>query len=198
MCDFRIPDFSGFPVYLRKIWGPGCTSRDEVRSGTPAVKVSHCRLLRWLPLLALAGVVVAVGAATCRASSGSPDREAILYAIHSLENPRNLTRPGPRGELGPFQFRAGTWRMHTTLPFSEALDRSVSETIAIKHLEWLKRGLQAARMPVTVYNLALAWNSGLSATIRGKSPSKAHWYAERAVNLVSVYGDRSQQVADAR
>ena len=33
------------------------------------------------------------------------DRAALLSAIHSLENPYNLTKPGAHGELGAYQFR---------------------------------------------------------------------------------------------
>jgi hypothetical protein len=110
----------------------------------------------------------------------------ILAVIRQLENPRNLTRPGPRGELGAYQFREATWRMHTTIPFEQALDASVSDVIAVKHYEWLARGFQRARMPVSPYNIALAWNGGLSAAIRSKSSHAARNYAERAENLFNA------------
>jgi hypothetical protein len=115
------------------------------------------------------------------------DRAALLSAIHYLENPRNLTRPGAHGELGAYQFRSSTWRMHTAIPFQQALNRETSDVVAEKHYEWLKRGLEAARVPATNYNIALAWNSGLDAAIRGRAPSAAHKYAQRAVNLVSTF-----------
>jgi hypothetical protein len=121
------------------------------------------------------------------AGAETPGRRATLEAIHQLENPRNLTRPGKHGELGAYQFRAATWHMHTNLPFSSALDRRTSDTIAVIHYEWLKRGLVAAGMPATTYNIALAWNSGLTAVIRGRSPRVAHGYAERAVNLATSF-----------
>lgn len=114
-------------------------------------------------------------------------RQATLEAIHHLENPRNLTRPGPRGELGPYQFRVTTWRMYTSAPFTQALDRPTSDLIAVQHYEWLKSGLESARMPVTPYNIALAWNGGLAAAIAGRSPRVAHNYAERAANLASEF-----------
>jgi len=110
-------------------------------------------------------------------------RRAILEAIHCLENPQDLTRPGTRGELGPYQFRERTWRMHTTVPFARALDRSESDAVAVLHYEWLRRGLERAGMAATPYAIALAWNSGLTATVRGRSPAVAHDYARRAENL---------------
>jgi hypothetical protein len=119
-------------------------------------------------------------------TASAEDRATLLVAIHNLENPRNLTRPGAHGELGAYQFRLMTWRMHTTAPFAQALDREMSDYIAVKHYEWIKRGLLAARMPATDYNIALAWNGGLQAVIKRRSPSAAHQYAQRAVNLVAM------------
>lgn len=133
---------------------------------------------RWF-VAVLAAVLVA-------GSAQASGRSAILEAIHKLENPRNLLRPGPRGELGAYQFRVGTWRMHTDLPFERALDRSLSDLVAVRHYEWIKRGLENARMPVTSYNVALAWNGGLTAAISGKSPRRAHDYAQRAANLAAT------------
>ncbi|MEX2044265.1 MAG: hypothetical protein WD941_02860 [Opitutus sp.] len=115
------------------------------------------------------------------------DRWATLEAIHQLENPRNVTRPGPRGELGAYQFRSATWRMHTSLPFQHALDRKVSDAIAVKHYEWIKRGLEQASVPVTPYMIALAWNGGLSGAINNRAPGVAHDYASRAANLAAVF-----------
>ena len=113
-------------------------------------------------------------------------RSAILEAIHNLENPRNLPRPGPCGELGAYQFRAATWRMHTSLPFQHAVNRVTSDAIAIKHYEWIKRGLESAGVPATAYYIALAWNGGLSAAISGRAPAVARNYAQRAENLAAV------------
>lgn len=125
-------------------------------------------------------------------------RWATLEAIHHLENPRNLTRPGSKGELGAYQFRASTWRMHTREPFQRALERAMSDQVAVTHYEWLKRGLENAGLPASPYNIALAWNGGLDAAISGRSPRVAHVYAERAANLAAVFGERARLVADAR
>ena len=110
-------------------------------------------------------------------------RWATLEAIHHLENPRNLARPGAKGELGAYQFRASTWQMYTSVPFSRALDRLESDRVAVQHYEWLRRGLERAGQTATPYLIALAWNSGLDAAVNGRSPAVAHDYAQRAVNL---------------
>lgn len=148
---------------------------------------------RYVRRLGVCVAVLSLGVSVSHASS----RWATLEAIHQLENPRNLTRPGPFGELGAYQFRAATWRMHTTMPFERALDRQMSDRVAVKHYEWLKRGLEAARVPATPYNIALAWNGGLSAAINGRSPLAARVYADRVTNLLSVIAANAQ-LADAQ
>lgn len=127
------------------------------------------------------------GASAAELLGSESDRSATLQAIHQLENPRNVRRPGPHGELGAYQFRVSTWRMHTTEPFSRALERDVSDEVAIRHYEWLKRGLAGAGRPVTPYMIALAWNGGLTAAISGRAPRAAHDYASRAANLAGVF-----------
>lgn len=141
--------------------------------------------------IALLGWTRAVGMLVLLISSWAmagtaPGRAATLEAIHQLENPRDLVRPGARGELGAYQFRVHTWQMHTSLPFTRALDRRTSDIIAVIHYEWLKAGLESARIPVTPYMIGLAWNGGLSAAVTGRSPRAAHAYAERAANLASA------------
>jgi len=128
--------------------------------------------------------VLAAGSSALAESLG---RWATLEAIHKLENPRNLPRPGRHGELGAYQFLPATWRMHTQVPFSRAIDRGVSDIVAVKHYEWLKRNLEASGVQATSYNIALAWNSGINAVIRGRSPQVSHDYAQRAVNLAASF-----------
>ncbi len=131
-----------------------------------------------LRLFVLAVVVESVEA--------SPERAATLEAIRLIENPRNLSRPGPGGELGPWQFKADTWRMHTTRPFTDALDREEALRVACRHYDWICRGLAKAKKPQDAYHVALAWNSGLYAVLKGQSPARAHRYAERAANLAET------------
>lgn len=140
----------------------------------------------------LAAFVVAawvlLGIATARAEH----RRETLEAIHWVENPLDTTKPGPRGELGAYQFREATWRMHTQVPFRRALDRAESDAVAVRHYEWLKRGLARAGLPATTYNIALAWNGGLTAAVSGRVPPAARDYAERVTNLA---GELERQVA---
>jgi hypothetical protein len=145
--------------------------------------------VRAIPLFV--ALLLACFAMVARAEATS--RWATLEAIHKLENPANSPKPGRFGELGAYQFRATTWRMHTSVPFRQAIERETSDTVAVKHYEWLKRGLEAARLPATPYNIALAWNGGLGAVISGRSPRVAHDYAQRAANLAATYEQSRQQ-----
>lgn len=132
----------------------------------------------------LVGVLLASSWTTAIAHASSASRAETLDAIHRVENPLNSTRPGKFGELGPYQFRRGTWGMHTDVPFERALDRVQSEEVAIRHYEWLRRGLARNGFPQTPYYIALAWNGGLSSVIRNRSTRAARDYAERVNNLV--------------
>jgi len=140
----------------------------------------------------------------CAASAvaaAEADRSATLQAIYMLENPRNLTRPGPCGELGAYQFRPTTWHAYTNAPFAYALDRQRSDNVANRHFEWLKQRLETAHVPVTTYNIALAWNGGLKAAISGHAPRAARSYAERAENLALEFARSKSKpvvVADAK
>ncbi|MCW5547594.1 MAG: hypothetical protein KIT44_01380 [Opitutaceae bacterium] len=144
------------------------------------MKISTIRAGRHSRALSVLGLLALTVALPARAET---TRAEVLLAIHWVENPRNVTKPGPKGELGPYQFREPTWRMHTQAPFRRALDREQAATVARRHYDWIVRGLVRNGLPVTPYNIALAWNGGLSATVRGRVPAAAHRYAERVHNL---------------
>lgn len=133
-------------------------------------------------LVALAVLVGTAGRAF------AADRWDTLQAIHLIENPSNSTRPGPHGELGAYQFRRATWRMHSHKPFHQALNRAESDTVAAAHYDWLAEGLERNGVPATAYNIALAWNAGLSATVSGRAPRTSRDYAQRVVNLARELG----------
>jgi hypothetical protein len=135
-------------------------------------------------------VFVCGGVASAEAAQG-PSRWATLEAIHQLENPRNVTTPGRFGELGAYQFRPTTWRMHTSIPFARALERKVSDDVAVIHYEWIKTRLVSAGLPASSYNIALAWNGGVEAVVLGRAPAVAHDYAERAANLAHAFNGRT-------
>lgn len=115
---------------------------------------------------------------------GASERAETLRAINWVENPTNHTRPGSRGELGPYQFMRQTWRLHTRTPFSQAIVRAQADVVAVRHYEWIADGLREAGIDPNPFNIALAWNCGLGAVKSGRIPAMSYAYAERVQNLV--------------
>lgn len=113
------------------------------------------------------------------------DRWETLHAINLVENPTNHARYGSKGELGPYQFRPPTWRMHTREPFTKAVNREQADAVAVRHYEWIRQGLKQAGIDPNPYNIALAWNSGLGAVVTGRVPQVTYNYAQRVENLVT-------------
>lgn len=126
------------------------------------------------------------------AVAGASDRWETLRAINWVENPTNQTHVGRFGELGPYQFRPATWRMHTDKPFRLAIERSVADEIAVKHYEWIKRTFEQAGVEPSVFNIAMAWNCGVDAVLSGRAPGVSYNYAERVANLVQTLKQRTQ------
>lgn len=138
-------------------------------------------------LLKFALLVTLLGFTSVAAAS---DRWETLRAINWVENPTNQTQVGRFGELGPYQFRPGTWRMHTDKPFRQAIQREVADEVAVKHYEWIKRTFQKAGVEANVFNIAMAWNCGVEAVLSGRAPTVSYHYAERVSNLVETLKDR--------
>ncbi len=115
------------------------------------------------------------------------ERWQTLRAINLVENPTNHTKAGRFGELGPYQFRPTTWRMHTKRPFAQAIHREASDEVAVKHYEWIKRTLEKSGVDASAFNIAMAWNSGVSNVLNGRVPTVAYDYATRVTNLVQTF-----------
>jgi hypothetical protein len=130
---------------------------------------------------------------TIKAKAG--DRWETLRAINLVENPTNQTHVGRFGELGPYQFRPATWRMHTDKPFRLAIQRKAANEVAVKHYEWIKRSLEQANVHPSAFNIAMAWNCGLETVLRGRAPSVSYDYAQRVANLIEMDQELSAQPA---
>lgn len=95
-----------------------------------------------------------------------------------------------------YQFRCGTWQMHTKEPLHLANHRPPADKVAVEHYEWLKRCLVRNGLPATPCNIAMAWNAGLTAVVKGRAPAASRNYASRVTNLV---GDlKARQLVSAR
>jgi hypothetical protein len=124
------------------------------------------------------------------ANAAADDRWQTLRAINWVENPTNHAKMGRHGELGPYQFRPSTWRMHTRKPFRQAVEREASDEVAVKHYEWIKRALENAGVDATPFNIAMAWNTGVTNVLRGRVPHVSYDYANRVTNLVQTLKQR--------
>ena len=79
--------------------------------------------------------------------------------------------------------------MHTSSNFDLAENREVANTVATRHYAWIQAQLQANGCEPSSYNVALAWNAGVNAVIRGNAPAVAHDYANRVLNIASTLPD---------
>ncbi len=130
-------------------------------------------------------------------AAGADDRWETLRAINWVENPTNHSRVGRFGELGPYQFRSGTWKMHTKRPFSQAVQRQAADEVAVKHYEWIKRVLTDAGIDANAFNIAMAWNCGVTNVVKGRVPAVSYDYATRVTNLVQTLKERSEPTVAA-
>ncbi len=128
-------------------------------------------------------LLVAVVLVSIAGRLGAAEQWETLQAIHLIENPRNSSQPGAHGELGAYQFRQTTWRMHTRKSFRNALIRAHADEVAVAHYDWLGQQLRRNGIPATSYNIALAWNAGIGAVVSGQVPRASRQYAQRVVNI---------------
>ena len=128
--------------------------------------------------------------------TGRASTTAVLRGIRIVETQDQLHPPrGKLGERGPYQFRYSTWRMHTTSSFDLAENREVANTVAKRHYAWIEAQLLANGIEASFYNVALAWNAGVNAVIRGHTPAVAHSYADRVLNIASTVTEATTTVA---
>lgn len=119
--------------------------------------------------------------------TGQASTNAVLRGIRIVETQDQLHPPrGKLGERGPYQFRHSTWRMHTSSSFDLSENREVANTVAKRHYAWIETQLLANGIEASTYNIALAWNAGVNAVIRGNAPAVAHDYATRVLNIAST------------
>lgn len=130
--------------------------------------------LRPLILLALALILAA--------PLHAYDRPHFLQSVGSVESRNRPWVIGPFGEVTQYQVMPQIWRFHTRLPISRASDPAAGLTVAQRHLSQLERELRSFGVPVTPYNLALAWRAGSPAVARNSASAAQRDHAQRIVN----------------
>ena len=138
-------------------------------------------------------LVSCLSTVAAKAAPAPPDQSSFLHAIRLVETGDRCDSPrGRYGELGAYQFRLMVWRQHTSAPFSRARTR-FADTVAARHYSWIAQRLRANGVPATSWNIAAAWNSGVSSVVSGAIPATTQDYATRVVNLMER--DGAYQVA---
>ena len=128
--------------------------------------------------------------------TGRAATNAVLRGIRIVETQDQLHPPrGKLGERGPYQFRRSTWRMHTSSSFDLAENREVANAVAKRHYAWIEAQLLANGIAPSAYNVALAWNAGVNAVIRGSAPAVANDYATRVLNIAATFPDEKLEPA---
>jgi hypothetical protein len=129
--------------------------------------------------------------------TGRASTNAVLRGIRIVETQDQLHPPrGKLGERGPYQFRRSTWRMHTSSSFDLAENREVANTVAKRHYAWIEAQLRSNGIEASTYNVALAWNAGVNAVIRGNAPAVANDYASRVLNIAATLPDEKPEAAE--
>ena len=60
----------------------------------------------------------------------------------------------------------------------------------MRYYNWLKTQIEEAGFPATSYNVALAWNGGMSA-VSNRATRAVRDYAQRASNLAADFDQRT-------
>lgn len=108
----------------------------------------------------------------------------ILLAVFAqMETPRGIpTHPGAAGETGRWALTPAV-RHDRGIEILIAGTKLNDENIARAQILWIAKRLEAHHRPVNAFNVALAWNAGVTAEIQGTAPNRAYDYAARASAL---------------
>lgn len=139
-----------------------------------------------LKTIACLAVVVSFGMLGAVQAEAAPmDREAFLKAVAEVETGGNTRAVGRLGERGLYQFNRPTWKRYTKRSFLDAHDPVIAHDIAVQHFIWLHARLTANGREPTDYQMAVAWNGGLSRALSGKFPRSTRDYARRVSTLAN-------------
>lgn len=110
----------------------------------------------------------------------------MVWALALVETPHGVpARPGPAGETGRWQLTPAV-RADRGGELRARGERVTDEAIARAQVRWLAEQLQAAGVDPVPFNVALAWNAGLTRVRESTVPVVAYDFAGRVRNLVET------------
>jgi hypothetical protein len=121
----------------------------------------------------------------------------LLVSIAQVETGNNPHAIGKLGERSAYQVSEAVWAQHAKHgePFALAsTNAQLAEHVATEHLIYLTREMERAGVPISVENLAYAWNSGPAAAIRGilhGQKFKPNGFVKRVAN---IYAEEAAKV----
>lgn len=118
------------------------------------------------------------------------DRGTQLAAMSEIESGNNPNKVGRAGELGPYQMGYAAWRQHTRVSFRLARNPEVARTVAERHYDWIVKEFRRHGIEPTAYNVALAWNAGVSAVLSGRYTADS---VDHALRVRNTYEDLSSR-----
>ena len=114
------------------------------------------------------------------------DDKLLLSAIAQVESTGDSRKVGRLGERGLYQFRSRVWSQYTKRSFWKAHDPKISTEIALQHCDWIRRQLVSAGFRGTSFEIALAWNAGLTSVAQGRIKAATYDYAYRVNNIYAT------------
>lgn len=140
-------------------------------------------------LSVLAAAIVLCAMATAKeplTPQGAVNVPHLLAAIAAVENTPEDSPP--YRERSIYQITGDVWYAQTDLPFDEASlkdERSVLlvESIATKHIHWIRARLHHLDLEDTPHDIALVWKAGYGRCMARKQRPEDLSYAERVANV---------------
>ena len=109
---------------------------------------------------------------------------ALVLALAMVETPNGVpAQPGPYGETGRWQLRKSVRDDRAHDLRCRAIRNPTDEHIATEQVLWIKRNLLFLHIDPNDFNVALAWNAGLSRIALGRGPIPSYDFARRVVAL---------------
>lgn len=110
-----------------------------------------------------------------------------LWALSQVENPRGVTKLGPAGEVGSYQLTPGVIHdrgRHLTRASDGTAQAHADQARA--HVPWLAVRCEANGLTASPYNIALAWNAGITRALTRNTSAANRDFAQRVTNLVEL------------